>query len=276
MARPEKSSAVAEITARFEEADAALLTEYRGLRVAEMAELRNALREAGADYKVLKNTLARIAVKDSGYEDLTEMLVGPTAVVFVRGDVVQAAKALDDAVKKFPVLVVKGGALRGGKLIDAEEAKKLAKLESREVLLTKIAIMLNQPATQTVNVFAALLRDLGSMLTQVVQKKESGELPGGSGEPEAPAAAAETGTAEATDEAPEAPSEDAPAADAAPDGEDVGVPSPEGDDAEAKAESSEEPAAVPEATADANDDSDDSEDSEDSDDSESSDDEEEK
>lgn len=288
MARPEKTSAVAEIVARFEDADAALLTEYRGLRVAEMAELRNALREAGADYKVLKNTLARIAIKDSGYEDLTEMLTGPTAVVFVKGDVVEAAKALDDAVKKFPVLVVKGGALRGGKLIDAEEAKKLAKLESRDVLLTKIAIMLNQPATQTVNVFAALLRDLGSMLAQVVEKKqsgelpspeapddgtpggredaesgdsdaESGELPGGSGEPEAPAAAAEA----------EAPAAEAEAE--TPDGEDVGVPSPEGDDAEAQAESSEEPAAVPEATADEDGSDEDSEDSDDSDDSSSDD-----
>lgn len=213
MARPDKVSAVQAITEKFQEADATLLTEYRGLRVSEMAELRTALRAANAEYKVLKNTLARIAVKELGQEDLVEMLTGPTAVVFVNGDVVEAAKALDDAVKKFPVLVVKGGSLKGGKLIDADQAKALAKLESREVLLTKIAMMLNQPAQQTVNVLSALLRDLGSMLAQVVTKKESGELPGGTGEP--PAAEAE------------APAEAA------------GVPSPEGDDAEAKAEAAE-------------------------------------
>lgn len=236
MARPDKVSAVQEITEKFQEADATLLTEYRGLRVSEMAELRTALRAANAEYKVLKNTLARIAVKELGQEDLIEMLTGPTAVVFVNGDVVEAAKALDDAVKKFPVLVVKGGSLKGGKLIDADQAKALAKLESREVLLTKIAMMLNQPAQQTVNVLSALLRDLGSMLAQVVTKKESGELPGGTGEPPAAEAPAEAPAAEAPAEAPA--EAEAPAAEA--EAEAVGVPSPEGDDAEAKAESAAE------------------------------------
>lgn len=251
-ARPDKVAAVQEITEKFENAEAALLTEYRGLRVADLAEVRNALRDANAEYKVMKNTLARIAVKEVGYEDLAENLTGPTAIIFVNGDVVEAAKALDDAVKKFPVLVVKGGALKGGKVISADDAKALAKLESREVLLTKIAMMMNQPAQLTVNVFAALLRDLGSMLAQVVTKKESGELPGGQGE--APAAAA-----------PEASADEAPAAEAP--AEEVGVPSPEGDDAEAKAASGEEPAEVPEATAEEAEESDDSEDSESSDDS---------
>lgn len=261
-ARPEKVAAVQEIAEKFSQAEAALLTEYRGLRVADIAEVRDALRGANAEYKVMKNTLARIAVKEVGYEDLAETLTGPTAIIFVNGDVVEAAKALDDAVKKFPVLVVKGGALKGGKVISADDAKALAKLESREVLLTKIAMMMNQPAQLTVNVFAALLRDLGSMLAQVVTKKESGELPGGAGEP-APAA--------------EAPAEETPeaSADAEAPAEEVGVPSPEGDDAEAKAESAEEPAAVPEATADEADagdeDSSDSEDSESSDDSDDSD-----
>lgn len=255
-ARPDKVAAVQEIAEKFSQAEAALLTEYRGLRVADLKEVRTALREANAEYKVMKNTLARIAVKEVGYEDLAENLTGPTAIIFVNGDVVEAAKALDEAVKKFPVLVVKGGALKGGKVISADDAKALAKLESREVLLTKIAMMMNQPAQLTVNVFAALLRDLGSMLAQVVTKKESGELPGGMGEP-APAAEAEVA---------EAPAAEAPA-------EEVGVPSPEGDDAEAKAESAEEPAEVPEATAEeADEDSNDSEDSESSDDSDDSDD----
>ncbi len=238
MARPEKVAAVQEITARFQDSDAALLTEYRGLTVAEIAEVRNALRDAGADYKVLKNTLVKIAIRDVGYEDLAETLTGPTAIAFIRGDVVEAAKALDDAVKKFPVLVVKGGALKGGKAISADDAKALAKMESREVLLTKIAMMMNQPAQLAVNVLAALLRDLGSMLVQVVDKKESGELPAG----EAPAAPAPEAEAEAP--APEAEAEaPAPEAEAeapAPEAEEVGQPSPEGDTPEAQAESNEE------------------------------------
>jgi large subunit ribosomal protein L10 len=185
MPRPEKTEAVTDIAGRFKEADAVLLTEYRGLRVSEIAEVRNALRATGSEYRVLKNTLARIAVREVGLEELVEMLQGPTAIAFIQGDAAAAAKALDEAAKKFPVLVIKGGVL-SGRIIDAEQAKELAGLEPREVQLAKIAMMLNQPAQMTVNVLSALLRDLGSMLAQVVQKKESGELPGG--EPAAEAA----------------------------------------------------------------------------------------
>jgi large subunit ribosomal protein L10 len=176
MARPEKEQAVDEIAGKFGDAQAALLTEYRGLSVGEIAEVRRALRDAEADYKVLKNTLTRIAVREVGLDELVEMLQGPTAVAFCRGDAVAAAKALDDAAKKFPVLVIKGGVLRG-QVIDAEQAKALAKLEPREVQLAKIAMMMNAPLQQTVNVFAALLRDLGSMLGQVLAQKESAEPP---------------------------------------------------------------------------------------------------
>jgi large subunit ribosomal protein L10 len=217
MARPEKTQAVEEITTRFQESTAALLTEYRGLSVADIAELRGALREADADYKVLKNTLARIAAREVGMEDLVGMLEGPTAIAFCKGDAVAAAKALDDAAKKFPVLVIKGGILRG-KTIDAAQAKALASLEPRDVQLAKIAMMMNQPLQLTVNVFAAALRDLGSMLAQVLAKKESGELPGGAGEPADEAAPAETSTEEApaADAAAEEPAAAAPAADEAP------------------------------------------------------------
>ena len=210
MARPEKAAAVEEITSRFGESNAALLTEYRGLTVTEIADVRNALREADADYKVMKNTLVRIAARDVGLEDLAGLLTGPTAIAFCRGDAVAAAKALDEAAKRFPVLVVKGGVLNG-KILDGDQARALASIESREVLLSKIAMLVNQPAQQTVNVLSALLRKLGSMLAQVVEKKESGELPGGSGTatPDAPAEApTETPTA-APEEAPEA--EDPPA-----------------------------------------------------------------
>ena len=174
MARPEKEQAVEEIAGKFGDAQAALLTEYRGLSVGEIAEVRRALREAEADYKVLKNTLTRIAVREVGLDELVEMLQGPTAVAFCRGDAVAAAKALDDAAKKFPVLVIKGGVLRG-QVIDAEQAQALAKLEPREVQLATIARMMNAPLQQTVNVFSALLRDLGSMLGQVLAQKESAE-----------------------------------------------------------------------------------------------------
>lgn len=216
MARPDKATAVADITERFQEADATLLTEYRGLRVAELAELRNSLREANADYKVLKNTLARIAVKEAGIEGIEDMLTGPTAIVFVQGDVAAAAKALDEAAKKFPVLVVKGGTLKGGQTFDAAQASALAKIEPREVLLTKIAMLMNTPAQQTANVLSALLRNLGSMLAQVVTKKESGELPAGEAAAEAPAAetAAEAPAGEAAAEAEEPAGDEAPAAEA--------------------------------------------------------------
>jgi large subunit ribosomal protein L10 len=176
MARPDKEQAVEEIAGKFGDAQAALLTEYRGLSVGEIAEVRRALRDAEADYKVLKNTLTRIAVREVGLDELVEMLQGPTAVAFCRGDAVAAAKALDDAAKKFPVLVIKGGVLRG-QVIDSEQAKALAKLEPREVQLAKIAMMMNAPLQQTVNVFSALLRDLGSMLGQVLAQKESAEPP---------------------------------------------------------------------------------------------------
>ena len=207
MARPEKVAAVKEISERFSNSDAALLTEYRGLSVGEIAEVRQALRAADADteYKVSKNTLARIAVKDLGLDDLIDLLVGPTAIAYVKGDAAAAAKAIDDVAKKYPVLQVKGGIL-AGKFISAEQAKDLAKLEPREAQLTKIAMMMNQPAQLTVNVLAALLRDLGSMLAQVVTQKESGEPAA----EEAPSAeAAEPTEEEATSESSESTDEDA-------------------------------------------------------------------
>lgn len=225
MARPEKAAAVAEITERFEDASAALLTEYRGLRVGEIAELRGALREAGTEYKVLKNTLARIAVREAGLEELVELLQGPTAIAFVKGDAVEAAKALDDAAKKFPVLVIKGGVIEG-KIIDADQARALAKLEPRETQLAKIVMMVNIPLQQTANVLSALLRDFGSMLGQVLQQKEE----------EAPAAEVAPAEAGSTDEATEepvaesAPAETPPATEETLENPEVG-PAPETDEA---------------------------------------------
>ena len=171
MARPEKTAAVKEMVERFGGAEAMLLTEYRGLKVADIAAVRAALKEAGADYKVLKNTLARIAVREVGLDDLVALFEGPTAVAFVRADPAAAAKALDEAARRFPVMIVKGGVV-AGRVIDAEGARRLASLEPRDVQLAKIAMLMNQPAQLTVNALAGLLRDLGSLLGQMLAKRE--------------------------------------------------------------------------------------------------------
>ncbi len=230
MARPEKEAAVKEIARRFGESDAVLLTEYRGLTVSEIADLRTALRATDSEYKVLKNTLARIAVREVGLEELVGMLEGPTAIAFIKGDAAAAAKALDEAAKKYPVLVIKGGVLKG-KIIDAAQAKQLAQLEPREVILAKIAMMFNQPAQSAVNVFGALLRDLGSMLAQVLTQKES-EAPPAEAAPEPEAEpVAEPGqapepVAEAVAEAGPAPAP-TPEAEAVPESEPEATPEPE-------------------------------------------------
>ncbi len=217
MARPEKVQEVQEIAGRFNASQSALLTEYRGLTVTEIAEVRNSLREADAEYKVLKNTLARLAVREVGLEELVGLLEGPTAVAFIRGDAVDAAKVLDDAAKRFPVLVVKGGVL-DGRIIDAEQARGLARLEPREVQLAKIVMMVNTPLQQTANVLSALLRDFGSMLGQVLQQKES-ETPPEQAAPEE--SAPKEPAAEA--EAPAVPEAEEQAA-AAPEAEEAAPP----------------------------------------------------
>ena len=174
MARPEKVEAVSNIAERFAGAEGVILTEYRGLSVGQMAEIRRTLDEAGADYKVLKNTLVRIAVRQDGLDELVDMLEGPTAIAFCRSDPAAAAKALDESAKKYPVLQIKGGVLRG-KVMDARQATQLASLEPREVQLAKIVTMLSSPLQQAANVLSALLRDLGSMLVQVAEQKNQSE-----------------------------------------------------------------------------------------------------
>ncbi|MDQ3785544.1 MAG: 50S ribosomal protein L10 [Actinomycetota bacterium] len=174
MAKPEKVQAVGEISERLREADAVLLTEYRGLHVGEIADVRNSLRDADADLKVLKNTLARIAARDAGLEDFASMIGGPTAMAFVRGDAIEAAKALDEAARKYPVLAVRGGILHG-KVISEAQVAQLARIESREVLLARIAGLFNAPAQRTAGIAAALLQNVGSMLSQVMAQKEESE-----------------------------------------------------------------------------------------------------
>ena len=137
MANPEKAAAVAELKDLFSNSHAAVLTEYRGLTVAQLKTLRRALGE-NAEYAVVKNTLTAIAARESGIEAFEGQLTGPSAIAFVSGDAVEAAKSLRDFAKDNPQLVVKGGYL-DGVAMDENEIKKLADLESREVLLAKVA-----------------------------------------------------------------------------------------------------------------------------------------
>ena len=154
MLRPEKAEVIAELTELFRNADAVYLTEYRGLSVPQISDLREKL---GRDtsYTVAKNTLARIAAKEAGIEGLDEMLSGPTAVTFVNGDYVEAAKVLRDFAKDNKQLIVKGG-FADGSVYDAEGVTKLADLESRPVLLSKIAFSLKAVQTKAARAFVAL------------------------------------------------------------------------------------------------------------------------
>ncbi|MBV7363438.1 50S ribosomal protein L10 [Actinomycetaceae bacterium TAE3-ERU4] len=153
MARPDKVAAVKELTKKFRESAAVVLTEYRGLSVGQLSELRRALGE-NATYTVAKNTLASIAAKEAGLEFLQEDLTGPTALAFVSGEPVDAAKALRDFAKDNKALVVKSGAMEGQKL-SADAVKQLADLESREVLLAKAAGAMKAKMVQAAFMFKA-------------------------------------------------------------------------------------------------------------------------
>lgn len=153
MARTDKSAAIAELKKNFESSTAVLITEYRGLTVAQLKNLRRAL-GSNAEYKVAKNTLASIAAKEAGIEGLEDLLTGPTALAFVTGEIADAAKAIRDFSKDNDALVIKGGVLEGS-LLSSDDVKKLADLESREVLLGKAAGVLKAALFQAAYVFQA-------------------------------------------------------------------------------------------------------------------------
>jgi large subunit ribosomal protein L10 len=206
MARPEKVAVVDEIRTKLGEADAAILTEYRGLTVGELADLRGTLRPAATEYKIFKNTLARRAVDEAGLTDLAPFLEGPTAIAFVRGDAVIAAKAIREFGKAAPALVVKGGLL-GTRILGPGEIDSLADIEPREVLLAKLAGGMQAPLVKAAGLFQAFTRDFAYGLKAYVdQRVVGGEAPA---EPEA-AAEPEASEPPAT----EATTEDAPAVDA--------------------------------------------------------------
>ena len=204
--RPEKVAVVTEVKERLENANSVVVTEYRGLTVAELAELRGSLRTTGGRYKVYKNTLVRRAASEAGLE-LEEHLVGPTALAFAepsgegeRGDVVGMAKALRDFAKGHPNLIIKGG-LFDGSPIDADGIKALADIEPREVLLAKLAGLMAAPMQQLAGLLQALPRDFAYGLQALIEK-------GGADESAAPAdepaeAATETEPESNTESTPE-------------------------------------------------------------------------
>ena len=202
--RPEKVAVVDEVKQRLSTADAAILTEYRGLKVKDLSTLRRTLRESGGEYVVYKNTLVRFAVRDLGLDGLEELLVGPTAIAFVEGDAVGVAKALRDYAKTNPALVVKGGVL-GTSVLSAADATALADIPSREVLLARFAGLLAAPMQQLAGLLQALPRNFAYGLKALIEKQSEG----------APAPADAADAAEAEAPAAEAPAAEAPAADAA-------------------------------------------------------------
>ncbi|MBV9097412.1 MAG: 50S ribosomal protein L10 [Frankiaceae bacterium] len=217
MARPDKAAAVAELTDAFRDSSAAVLTEYRGLTVAQLKELRRSL-APNATYAVVKNTLTKIAAREAGVDAFESLLEGPSAIAFVKGDPVDVAKSLRDFGKNHPLLVIKGGLLEG-RAISADDVRKLADLESREVLLSKLAGAMLASLSKAVGTFAAPLSQMARLLAALEEKAKADPsvLAGAAGtaaEPEAAAAEAEAPAAEAEAPAaePEASVAEAPAA----------------------------------------------------------------
>ena len=195
MARPDKAAAVAELADQFTNSAAAVLTEYRGLTVKDLRTLRRSLGE-NATYAVTKNTLTTIAARQAGIEGLDDTLAGPTAIAFISGDVATVAKGLRDFAKANPHLVIKAGVM-DGRVLDADSVRKLADLESREVLLAKLAGAMNGNLAKAVSLFAAPLSQAARALGALQIQKQAGETPATDA---APAAEATTDAADAASE----------------------------------------------------------------------------
>lgn len=248
--RPEKVAVVDEVRERLDTASAALLTEYRGLDVAAISELRRALRAVGGDYKIYKNTLVRFAARDLGLE-LEDLLTGPTAIAFTTerpdgtaGDAVDVAKALRDFARGNPNLVVKGGVL-GTRPLSADEARALADVEPREVLLAKLAGALAAPMVQLAGLLEALPRNFAYGLAALIDQQGGVPADAEAAAPETPAEDAPAAAEEPAAEAPDTTTEEAPA-DAAPTEEPAAeAATPTTDEAPAEEAPTEEPAAEP-------------------------------
>src|SRR5947207_11462542 len=203
--RPAKVAVVDEVRQRLSSAGAAILTEYRGINVAEMARLRRSLREAGGQYKIYKNSLVRFAVRELGLTELEEMLLGPTAIAFVDGDAATVAKSLRDFSRGNPNLVIKGGIL-GETILSATDASALAELPSREQLLAQLAGAMAAPLQQIAGLLKALPQNFAYGIRALAEKQ------GGLVDLEAPAEAEPEPEAEAEAEAEAAPEAEAEAA----------------------------------------------------------------
>ncbi len=273
MPRPEKVQAVADIKERFERATAVFLAEYAGLSVAEQQTLRRSLRENGAEFKVVKMTLARRAAADLEIEVLDEALIGPTGLAFAEGDPVGAAKVLRDFAKEHEVFTLKGGLLEAD-FLTPERVSELADIEPREELLAKIAGLFNGAMAGMAGVLNALPREMVGLIDALIEKKrEAGEPEGAAPAAEAEEAAApeaaadddaDTGDAAAAeaDEADEGDAEPAAAAESADDADDTEDPDAgdTADDEVADVEAAVDAADAVEATDDEADEGDDTDD----------------
>jgi large subunit ribosomal protein L10 len=242
--RAEKVAVVNEVKDRLEASDGAVLTEYRGLTVSELAELRRELAAAGGDYKIYKNTLVRLAIADGPQAPIHDLLTGPTAIAFVQGDVSAVAKALRDFAKGNPNLVVKGGMMGTG-VLSASDIDVLADLPPRDTLLAQFAGALAAPLQQLAGLVQALPRNLAYGISALIEQRQAGgevlEVPvepAGEADAEATSVAPTDAVAEPTEDAPtaEAPAEPTEAPPAEP-------------TAEAPAEPTEAPPAEPTAEA---------------------------
>jgi len=170
--RSEKEAVVAEVRSKLDAADAVIITEYRGMTVTQLAELRVQLRGAGCEYRVYKNTLARFAAREVGAEGLDTLLVGPTAITFVKGDVAAAAKTLKEYAKTNPLLVIRGGVV-ANKAVSAKDVAALADLPPREVLLAQFAGALQAPLVKTAGLLQALPRNMAYGLKALIDQKDA-------------------------------------------------------------------------------------------------------
>ena len=171
MANQEKIAAVAEITERFQGSSAAVLTEYRGLTMAQLTQLRRSL-GGGTTYAVVKNTLTRRAAAEAGFPVPDELLTGPTAIAFISGDPVEAAKGLRDFSRGNPLLVIKGGVL-DGKALTPDEVRQLADVEPREVLLAKLAGAMQGSLAKAAGLFQAPLSQVARLAAALQEKKQA-------------------------------------------------------------------------------------------------------
>jgi large subunit ribosomal protein L10 len=184
MARADKATAVADITEQFNAATATVITEYRGLTVANLAELRRSL-AGSANYAVAKNTLIKRAASEAGIQGLDELFAGPTAIAFVTGEPVDAAKAIKTFAKEHKALVIKGGYM-DGRALSVAEVERIADLESREVLLAKLAGAMKGNLAKAAGLFNAPASQVARLLAALQEKKASEPVPA------APAPAPET------------------------------------------------------------------------------------